>query len=125
MSEGKNKILIVEDEKALARALELKLTHEGYDVKSVSNGEEALALIEKEKFAVVICDLVMPRVDGFQVLSTIKEKKIDTIVIILTNLSQSDDEKRCLALGATDFCIKSNTPLSEIVEKVKEKVKPN
>jgi len=117
------KILILEDEKPLARAMELKLTHEGYEVKTFSSGEGAISLLEKEDFSILICDLVMPKVDGFQVLEGIKEKNIKIpLVIVLTNLSQTEDEKRVRALGATEFFIKSDTPLSKIVDYVKKNI---
>lgn len=116
------KILIIEDEKPLARALELKLTHEGFEVKSLANGEEALAALDAENFALVVCDLVMPKVDGFQVLQMLRDKKSKVPVIILTNLSQAEDEKRARELGAAEFFIKSNTPIAKIVEYIKEKV---
>ncbi len=123
MKSTSRKILILEDEKPLARAMELKLIHEGYEVKTLPSGEGAVDLLSKENFGLLICDLVMPTVDGFQVLEGIKEKnlKIPTIVV-LTNLSQAEDEKRVRALGATDFLIKSETPLSKIVEYVKSNI---
>ena len=82
MTTFKKKILIIEDEKPLARALELKLTHEGFEVKSVFNGEEGTLLIQKEMFDLILSDLVMPKLDGFKVLEMINEKKIKTSVII-------------------------------------------
>lgn len=117
------KILIIEDEKPLARALELKLTFSGFEVKTAYNGENILPLIEKENFDLIVCDLVMPRVDGFQVLQMLKEKGIKTSVIILTNLSQEEDEKRARSLGAADFFIKSNTPIATVVKKIEELLK--
>jgi two-component system alkaline phosphatase synthesis response regulator PhoP len=120
MEQDNNKILIIEDEKALARALELKLTHEGFLVTSLSSGELALPLLEKEVFCMIVCDLVMPKVDGFKVLEFIKEKNIKTPVIVLTNLSQTEDEKRVRDLGATNFFVKSNTPLSQMVIYIKD-----
>lgn len=122
MDENSKKILIMEDEKSLSRALELKLTHEGYLVKSLPSGENFLETIEKENFSLIICDLIMPKVDGFQVLEIIKEKNIEVPVIILTNLSQPEDEKRVKDLGASHFFIKSDTPLMTIVNKVEELV---
>jgi DNA-binding response OmpR family regulator len=116
------KILVIEDETPLARALELKLTHEGFEVKTASNGELALLCLKSEKFSLIICDLILPKVDGFQVLEFIKDSKIKTPVLVLTNLSQAEDEKRVLALGASDFFIKSNTPIAKIVEHVKAKI---
>ena len=120
MEEKKMKILILEDERPLARALELKLVHEGFEVKVLSSGETAISTIENGDFSFVICDLVMPKVDGFEVLRLIKEKNIKIPVIILTNLSQAEDEKRVRALGATEFFVKSDMPLSQIVEYIKK-----
>ena len=117
------KILIIEDEKPMARALELKLTHEGFEAKIVFNGESALELLEKEKFDLIVCDLVMPKVDGFKVLEALKEKKITTPVMVLTNLSQEEDEKRAKSLGAKEFFIKSNTPIANIVERITQLLK--
>lgn len=117
------KILILEDEKPLARALELKLSREGYEVSTLPNGEGAVSLLETGEYSILICDLVMPKVDGFYVLEEIKEKKIKVpIKIVLTNLSQVEDEKRVRSLGATEFFIKSDTPLSKIVEYVKNNI---
>jgi DNA-binding response OmpR family regulator len=122
MKSTSRKILILEDEKPLARALELKLIHEGFEVQTLSSGEGAVSLSEKENFSLVVCDLVMPKVDGFQVLQEIKEKNIKVPVIVLTNLSQAEDEKRVRALGATQFFIKSDTPLSKLVSYIKEDI---
>ncbi|MEI7718884.1 MAG: response regulator [archaeon] len=122
MSSAQKKILIIEDDKPLARALELKLLHEGFSVKSLSNGEDVFSTLEAEKFSLIICDLVMPKVDGFHVLQIIKERKINIPVIILTNLSQAEDEKHIRDLGAKEFFIKSNTPLSKIVTYIKENI---
>lgn len=120
MESTSKKILIIEDEKPLARALEIKLTHENFEVVNIPDGELALPLLEKEQFSLIICDLMMPKVDGFQILEFIKSKNIKTPVVVLTNLSQPEDEKRVKDLGAIDFLIKSDTPLSKIIEKVKE-----
>ncbi len=113
------KILIIEDEKLLSKALELKLSHEGFLVETLPNGENAISLLETGQFFLVICDLMMPKVDGFDVLNMLKEKDIKVPVIILTNLSQTEDEKKVLDLGAVGFFIKSDTPLSKIVDFIK------
>ncbi len=123
MKEGtKKKILILEDEKPLAHALELKLTHEGFEVTTSDNGEAGVSLLEKEKFDLVITDLILPGVDGFGVLETIQTKKLHVPVIVMTNLNQEEDKKRAHDLGAIDFFVKSNSTLSEIVEGVKKKI---
>lgn len=116
------KILIIEDDKSLTRALELKLIHEGFGVTSLSSGENIISILGKDHFSLIICDLMMPGVDGFQVLQILKENKIEIPVIVLTNLGQPDDEKRVRELGAVGFLIKSDTPLSKIVENIKEKI---
>ncbi len=114
------KILIIEDEKPMARALELKLTHAGFEVVSVSNGEAGIEMLEEQSFSLILLDLVMPQMNGFRVLETLKQKKIQTPVIVLSNLSQDDDEERVRALGAKEFFIKSNTPIAVIVTKVEQ-----
>ena len=119
----KKKILILEDEKPLAHALELKLIHEGFDVVTTDNGELGISLLQKEKFDLVITDLIIPGMDGFEVLEIIKTKKLDVKVIVMTNLNQEEDQKRAYDLGAVDFFVKSNSTLSEIVEGIKKKIK--
>lgn len=120
--ETKKKILILEDEKPLAHALELKLTHEGFDVVTTDNGETGISILEKENFDLVLSDLIIPGIDGFGVLEMIRAKKIKIPVIVMTNLNQDEDRKRATDLGAVEFFVKSNSTLSEIVEVVKKKI---
>ena len=114
------RILIVEDEKPLARVLENKLVHIGFEVKSVFDGEAALSLLAQEKFDLIVLDLVMPKTDGFGVLAKLKTFNIQTPVIVTSNLSQEEDLKKAKELGAKDYFIKSDIPLAEIVERVKK-----
>jgi CheY-like chemotaxis protein len=114
------KILIVEDEKPLAHALDLKLKSEGYETVIASNGQEAIDNIKQQQFDVMLLDLMMPTMDGFQVLQQIQDLgQKPTTVFVLSNLSQHEDEEKVLALGAKKFFIKSDTPLSTIIEEVK------
>lgn len=115
---SQKRILIAEDEAAIAKALELKLTHSGFEVQVAGDGEEALALIEDQKFDVILLDLVMPKKDGFGVLEALKAKKNLTRVIVLTNLSQEEDLKRAQAMGAKEYFVKSDTPLAEVVKQL-------
>lgn len=117
------KLLIAEDERSIAKALKLKLSLSGFEVDLANNGEEALALMKDKKFDLVLLDIMMPKMDGFSVMEEMKKNKNKTPVIILSNLSQEDDAKRAKELGAVDFFIKSNTPLADIIEKVKKFLK--
>ncbi len=118
----KKKILIIEDEKPLAHALELKLSHEGFDVVATDNGEAGLEYLDKDTFDLVLTDLIIPGLDGFKVLETIQQKKMKIPVIVMTNLNQEEDKKRAYDLGAVAFFVKSNSPISEIVENVKKTI---
>lgn len=116
-------VLIIEDEKPLARALELNLNEAGFSTKVVFNGADGIKLLLKEKFDLILCDLIMPKMDGYTVLAIIKEQKIEAPVLVLSNLSQKDDEKYAKAFGAKDFFIKSNTPIETIVQRIRELLK--
>lgn len=113
-------VLVVEDERPLSHALELKLQHEGFTVTVASNGRECLEFVNSQSFDVVLLDLIMPEIDGFQVLEQLQKKPTAPAVFVLSNLSQSEDEQRVLALGARKFFIKSDTSLTTIVEEVKQ-----
>lgn len=113
------KILIIEDEKPLLHALELKLSHEGYEVVATDSGEAGLSHLDKEKFDLILTDLITPGLDGFKVLESLQQKKMKTPVIVMTNLNQEEDKKRAYDLGATGFFVKSNSTITEIVQSVK------
>ena len=116
---SKKKVLVVEDEKPLAHALELKLTREGFAVTVARNGQEGLDLIRSQTFDVVLLDMMMPILDGFHVLENLQDMQNKPVIFVLSNLSTRDDEGKILAMGAKKYFIKSNTPLSQIVEEVK------
>lgn len=120
MANAAKTVLIVEDERPLSHALELKLQHEGFTVTVASNGRECLELIGSQKFDVVLLDLIMPEIDGFQVLEQLKSQSATPAIFVLSNLSQHEDEERVLALGARKFFIKSDTSLTTIVDEVKQ-----
>jgi DNA-binding response OmpR family regulator len=115
---GQKRVLIVEDEKPLQHALELKLQREGYETVTGHNGQEALDLLRSQTFDVVLLDLMMPEIDGFQVLEQKASFAGQPAIFVLSNLSQREDEERVLALGARKYFIKSDTPLSVIVDEV-------
>ena len=116
----KKKILIAEDEQALSRVMNLKFTGSGYDVVLVEEGNSFLEIFDKENPDLVLLDLMIPGMDGFSILKEIKEVRKNNIpVIILSNLSQSEDKSKAKELGASDYFVKSDISISEIVEKVK------
>lgn len=113
------KILVAEDEKPMAKALALKLNHAGFEAKEAHNGEEALDMLSKESFDLLLLDLIMPRMDGFSVLEKIKEKGIKVKIVVTSNLGQEEDSIKAKSLGAIDYFVKSDTSLAEIVDYVK------
>jgi DNA-binding response OmpR family regulator len=112
------KLLLAEDERSIARALKLKLELSGFAVEIVTNGEDALNILKKQKIDLLLLDIMMPKIDGFSVMEEMKKRKDKTPIIVLSNLSQVDDIKRAKDLGAIDFFVKSNTPLAEIISKI-------
>ena len=128
-----NHILIVEDEDFLVRALKDNLESEGLSVSSTAEGESALTEIKRKRPDLVLLDLLMPKRDGFYVLEEMK-KNIDwklIPIIVVSNLGGEDDIKKALEMGADDYFIKSQHPIEEVIERVKEylsgarSVKPN
>lgn len=115
-----HRIIIIEDERAITKALQLKLTKEGFDVASVSNGQDGVNLMLKEKFDLVLLDLMMPQMDGFMTLAEFHKNSILTPVIVLSNLSQAEDEQKAKGLGAKEFFVKSNVSIADLVQHVKE-----
>lgn len=123
MAERKYKILIAEDEKPMAKALTYKLNKSGFDATPVFNGQEALDELKKEKYDLLILDLMMPVMDGFTLLGELNNKNIMLPVIVASNLGQENDIKEARKLGVVDYIIKSDTPLLEIIEKVNKILK--
>jgi DNA-binding response OmpR family regulator len=114
------KILVVEDETPMARALSMKLEKEGFETEISNNGKKAVDLMKKENYDLVLLDIIMPEKDGFYVLEQVNKKGLKTKIIVASNLSQQEDIDRAKKLGATDYFVKSDTPIVEVVEKVKK-----
>lgn len=115
------RILIAEDESFLSRALQDNLESEGYTVDVASNGEEALTHIQAHRPALILLDLLMPKMDGFGVLEKVRTNPewSSIPVIVLSNLGGDDELKRALDMGANDYFVKSQHPIEEVIEKVK------
>lgn len=125
--ETKKKILIIEDEKPMAKALELKLNNSGFIATAVFNGQEGMNLIEKNKFDLILIDLVMPRMDGITFLRKLKKEQAgkNIPIIILTNLGDSNNVAEALNEGSFNYLIKTDWTLEEIVQKVKRTIVNN
>jgi DNA-binding response OmpR family regulator len=115
------KILIVEDEEVLAKVLEEKLAKSGDDVVIAADGETAVTAAESFRPDIIVLDLLLPKRNGFEVLQILKaDQTLKAIpVIVVSNLGEGSDIKRALALGATDYYVKSEHPFNEIIEKIK------
>jgi DNA-binding response OmpR family regulator len=114
------KILVVEDEKPLADAVTAKLTSARYDVRAAHDGEAALKIAREEMFDLILLDVVLPKVNGFDILDQLRKENIHTPIFMLTNLSQDEEMAKAKSLGANRYIIKSNTPLSDILDYVNE-----
>lgn len=116
------KVLVVEDEATLQKALTTILTQEGFEVKSALDGENGLKLASSFEPDLVLLDLILPKINGFEVLETMKkdEKTKNIPIIILTNLGNLGDIQKALDLGATTYLVKTDYELSDIVAKVKQ-----
>jgi two-component system response regulator PilR (NtrC family) len=97
------KILIVDDERSLRDVLSIMLKRAGYDVTAVSDGEEAIARIEKELFDLVITDLKMPKAGGLEVLKAVKDTSPDSVVLIITAFASAESAVEAMKLGAYDY----------------------
>ncbi|MDD5099030.1 MAG: response regulator [Candidatus Colwellbacteria bacterium] len=116
------KILVVEDEAALANVLKEKFQAEGFEADFVQSGDVAIAETKKMNPDIIVLDLLLPKKDGFEVLKELKENTdLKSIpVIVLSNLGEDESIKRAIQLGAADYFVKTQHPINEIVEKVKE-----
>lgn len=115
------KILVIEDEEVLAKVLQEKFEKSGYDVKVAADGEVALSLAASFKPDAIVLDLLLPKKDGFEVLEILKaDEALKMIpVVVVSNLGEDSDIKRALLLGAADYYVKSEHPINEIIEKIK------
>lgn len=115
------KILIVEDEDVLAKVLQEKFEKSGYDVAVAVDGEAALTRAKSFNPDAIVLDLLLPKKSGFEVLEILRAD--DTLkiipVVVVSNLGEDTDIKRAISLGAADYYVKSEHPINEIVEKVK------
>ncbi|MDZ7799091.1 MAG: response regulator [Patescibacteria group bacterium] len=119
------KILIIEDEAALLYALKARLTVDGYSITTVDSGEKALEALEKDEPDLIVLDIILPQMSGYDFLKEIKEndKYRDIPVVIMSNLSKKGDIEKGLKLGAKDYLIKTEFNLDDFINKIKKVIK--
>jgi len=117
-----HKILIIEDDRFLSSLMKARLEKEGFSVTQAFNGEEAMGLLKKDQPDMIVLDLIMPRVSGFEFLENISvDPQISKIpVMILSNLGQESDIQKVKRLGAIQYFVKVKTSIDELVNHVKE-----
>ena len=119
--EKKGKIVILEDDLALAKSLSQALESDGFEIYSAVDGETGLRLVKEKKPDLVILDIILPRKSGFEVMEALSgDGELAKIpVMVLTNLESSQDVNRMMELGAKSFLVKTNYSLDEVLAKVK------
>lgn len=125
-SKNKN-ILIIEDDKFLSKMLARMLESHNYEVTQAITGKEGLVKASGGDVNLILLDIMLPDIDGFDLLETIKaDEKIKKIpVIIMSNLGQPEDIQQGRALGAKDYLVKSDLSLDDVVDKVRKYLPPN
>jgi DNA-binding response OmpR family regulator len=118
------KVLLVEDDNFLRSICSKKLVKEGFTVYEALDGEMALSEVEKIKPDIILLDIILPAIDGFEVLNKIRshsnKQVANSPIIMLSNLGQDDDIKKALSMGANDYLVKAHFTIEEIVTKVKK-----
>ena len=119
------KILIAEDDQFILKAMTTKLSKEGYEVKIAVDGVQLMDILKSYIPDLIILDLLMPKKDGFEVLKEVKgvQRLKNIPILIASNLGQENDIQQVLALGATDYLIKSEFTLESLVQKIKNILK--
>jgi len=120
-----HKILLVEDDSDLLLLMNKKLTDEGFDVQAVETGQEALDALSQSKPDLVLLDILLPDIDGLTVLNEIasKQETKNLPVIILSNLADQGSFEQAEAIGNYEYLVKAKTDLSDVVKKIREKLK--
>lgn len=119
------KVLIVEDSLVLLQAMEFGLKKAGFQVFRAVNGKEGVISIRSNIPNIVLLDIMMPEMNGIEVLKNVKDFKIekDIKIFMLTNFSAEENVEECMSLGADDYLVKANFTIADIVKKIKETIK--
>ncbi len=113
-------ILVAEDDPFFRETIQLSLEEHGLVVEVAKNGEEAVLSLTRRQPDLLLLDLLMPKKDGFAVLSYIQERGLSFPVVILSNLSDDIDHEKCFALGAKDYFVKSDMDEADLWPKIRQ-----
>ena len=121
MNGQKKKILLVEDDMALSAVYRSRLEIEGFDVREANNGEDALSATVEYRPDLILLDVMMPKISGFDVLDILRNtpETANVRIIMLTALSQPKDKERAESLGVDDYLVKSQVVISDVVSRIK------
>lgn len=119
------KVVLVEDDGLILRMYEKKLVLDGYQLFTATNGKDGLEIIKREKPALVLCDVMMPQMNGFELLKSVKaDPEVSNIpFIMLSNLSDQTEAEKAVEAGAVTYLVKSNIVPADVIAKVKEVLK--
>jgi CheY-like chemotaxis protein len=122
MADASRRVLLVEDDRFLRKAAEAALKRAGLTVLVATDGEEALRLVRTDVPDLVLLDLIMPKLQGFEVLRALKEEPATAgvPVVVLSNLGQDNDVRQALDAGAVAYLVKANLALGDLVRRVQE-----
>ncbi len=123
-NQKQKKILLVEDDDALASVYQTRLQAENFDIRRVPNGEDALAATLEYKPDLILLDVMMPKVSGFDVLDILRNtpETATVKIIMLTALSQDADKERAKSLGVDDYLVKSQVVIADVVDVIKQRL---
>ena len=121
MNGQKKKILLVEDDMALSAGYRSRLESEGFDVREANNGEDALSATVEYRPDLILLDVMMPKISGFDVLDILRNtpETANVRIIMLTALSQPKDKERAESLGVDEYLVKSQVVIGDVVARVK------
>lgn len=118
------KILLIEDEIDLQNILKQKLEKEGFNVKTSDNGKQALDILSKENFDLILLDMMLPKISGMEVLERIKKEKIsDAPIIVISNSGNPIELEKIKKLGVSDWIIKADFTPNEVLSKINKYIK--
>ncbi len=122
---AKKNVLIIEDDRFLSSLIKARLEKDGFSTPQAFDGEEGIGALKKEKPDLIVLDLIMPKVSGFEVLEAISlDPQLNKIpVVILSNLAQDSDIEKAKSLGATEYFVKVRVSIDDLVNKVKNIIK--